>query len=291
LRFWSGSHRKEERAMSRQMTPEEKQQFQAWFPALDVNRAIVTDEATKAYNCIAWTVGVTNAWLWPGGTIQDFDAFYARRGYGRTSSGHIAAWGVSLAEMKHGSTTAPPPLVLWESKCGSSLRIQHGMNELESPSYGRILAYYGRSRLLRSAEEREIEAANGDRLSVELHAQERDRLEQEAGKVDPELKDRFESLFESWKREWDTPYVALSSDPGIRRHTASFGSLVSLGPGILPLVAKALADPSNFFALQLYDALEAREHMRVTIEPDSDAAIEGEQGRALRTVRRYLSAQ
>lgn len=61
--------------MDRPMTPDEKSDFKRWFPNLDVDKAVVTGEISTKYNCLAWTVGVTDKWLWPGAAIADFDTF------------------------------------------------------------------------------------------------------------------------------------------------------------------------------------------------------------------------
>jgi len=41
--------------------------------------------ATKKYNCIAWSLGITSKWLWPGDSLQDFDRFYEQQGFHRLS--------------------------------------------------------------------------------------------------------------------------------------------------------------------------------------------------------------
>jgi hypothetical protein len=46
---------------------------------------------TKTYNCIAWSLGVTDRWLWPVPSgqpvhVRDFDNLFARHGYRRLSS-------------------------------------------------------------------------------------------------------------------------------------------------------------------------------------------------------------
>ena len=79
--------------MSRPLTPAEQQRFKGYFPSLDVTRAGATDNATHVYNCIAWTVGITNAWIWPGPTLASFDAFYSRHGLHRAGNGPVAVWG------------------------------------------------------------------------------------------------------------------------------------------------------------------------------------------------------
>lgn len=43
----------------------------------------VLGPATKIYNCIAWSIGVTDHWVWPGDRIEDFDRLYGQNGYRR----------------------------------------------------------------------------------------------------------------------------------------------------------------------------------------------------------------
>jgi hypothetical protein len=62
-----------------------------------------------------------------------------------------------------------------------------------------------------------------------------------------------------------------------------FRALASLGPKVLPLIVDKLLQPSEFFALQLYDTIERRPNLR---EENRDL---GEQKRALATARRWLS--
>jgi hypothetical protein len=59
--------------MPRQMTAAEKQRFKAYFPGLDVNSAVVTGAPSTVYNCISWTLGFSDRWLWPGNSLADFD--------------------------------------------------------------------------------------------------------------------------------------------------------------------------------------------------------------------------
>ena len=67
--------------MTREMTSDEKKKYKGRFPNLNVNRAVVTGEKTRQYNCISWTVGITTKWIWPGIAISDFDTFYKAQGY------------------------------------------------------------------------------------------------------------------------------------------------------------------------------------------------------------------
>ena len=48
-----------------------------------------------------------------------------------------------------------------------------------------------------------------------------------------------------------------------RAKGSEFENLVKLGPAIIPLVVKKLAEPDNFFAIQLYNALEKDEGVKI----------------------------
>src|SRR5688572_11212891 len=117
------------------MTQVEKARFKGYFPGLDVDLAVVTGELSRVYNCIAWTVGVSNRWLWPGNSLSDFDTFYTGLGFIQANDGPIAAWGHSTSKMTHGSVSGSGHGPRWEPKCGADLRIQHGLAELVGSSY------------------------------------------------------------------------------------------------------------------------------------------------------------
>lgn len=62
-----------------------------------------------------------------------------------------------------------------------------------------------------------------------------------------------------------------------------------MGAQVLPLVVAKLAEPDEFFALQLYDALVGSESLRVDVAPEDEQIFEGEQGRAEKVVKRWLA--
>src|SRR5579863_9826976 len=43
-----------------------------------------------AYNCIAWSLGNTHEWVWPGESVADFDALYGKYGYTRQPGLNLA---------------------------------------------------------------------------------------------------------------------------------------------------------------------------------------------------------
>ena len=78
-------------ALPRKLTAAEKTIFLSSFPLLDVDFTIVTVEPSFNYNCISWSVDVTNIWHWPGSTLANFDSFYAQFNLVRKTKGTLAA--------------------------------------------------------------------------------------------------------------------------------------------------------------------------------------------------------
>ena len=275
--------------MTRSLTPPEKLKFKGWFPNLNVDAAVVTGEATSVYNCISWTVGVTDRWLWPGPTLQQFDTFYRQFGFARANNGPIAAWGNSNSSMTHGSVSGPGHGPRWESKCGPELRIQHGLNELEGSTYGRVLAFYARSLAL-AAPASKVLAVTKKTMKTTLTAKDRAALRILAAEADAGTRRAFQAAFAAWKKTWFQGGLAISSDPHTRTVGREFDALVALGPKILPLVVESLSDPENFLALQLYDTLQSNPQLIVQFEPDDERLLSGEQGRAQEVVKQWLAS-
>jgi len=127
--------------------------IESYFPNLQTWS--VTGPATPygtpgRYNCIAWSVGITDQWIWPGNAVADFDAFYASHGWtvSNTCNREYKMRKVALYannsdpnDCTHGSRETHD--CGWdESKLGSLERIMHIRNELEAGSYGNIIRCY-----------------------------------------------------------------------------------------------------------------------------------------------------
>lgn len=276
--------------MARSMTAAEKQRFYGYFPNLNVNQAIVTDEATPAYNCIASTVGIMNRWLWPGGSLAHFDAYYRGYGFVRSGNGPIAVCGHSRSGMTHGSISGPGHGPRWESKCGGDLRIQHGLNELTGSLYGRIVGFYSKVRTLSAPFAAVAEDIMKEKqVKSYLSLTQKQTLHKQQSEIPAEIRTAFDSAFVAWKDSWFRGGLAVSSDPHTRAVGTEFDGLIALGPMILPLVIGKLADPENFLALQLYDALQSDEKLLVQYEPDDERILDGEQGRSRRIVQAWFA--
>ena len=191
--------------------------------------------------------------------------------------------------MTHGSISGPGHGPRWESKCGSDLRIQHGLGELEGSSYGRVLAFYARSLAL-SAPASKLLQVTKKIVKATLTAKERSTLKSIAAEVDARTKQAFQSAFAAWKKTWFEGGLAISSDPHTRTVGREFDALVALGPKILPLLVERLTEPDNFLALQLYDTLQPSPKLIVQFEPDDERILSGEQGRAQEVVKQWLAS-
>src|SRR5258705_1629996 len=273
-------------SLPRKLTAAEKTSFLSAFPLLDVDFTIVTDEPTGAYNCISWTVGVTNVWHWPGSLFTDCDSFYAKFGLQRKTKGHVAAWGFADNDMTHGCISGPTHGPCWESKCGGWARIQHCLNELNGPAYGHVIAYYTWKIKIVPLP---IYLKKYMKLKKEFTKEEINLLKALIKEIPSEKAKDFEKRFSAWKRIWHTGSHAFSSDPYTRTKTSEFRELKALGREILPLLAGKLMDENNFLALPAFEEL-ANKKFIIRINPADEKVLEGEQGRTFRTVKNYLAS-
>ena len=107
--------------------------------------------------------------------------------------------------------------------------------------------------------------------------------------VNDSIANEFETRFSSWKVTWTAEHSLHLSDPTFVTHSSEFAALVAMGHEVLPLVVNKLTDPENFLALQLFEALEIDAGARIDIDPSDETIFEGEQGRARRTVDRWIA--
>jgi len=124
------------------------------FPKLESSYAVI-GHATKDYNCIAWSLGVTTKWVWPGTATDDFDKLDGQYGFRRMTKldfsvqkgvEKIVLYGKKVdgkmtmthqaRQMKDGT---------WTSKLGEMGLIRHASpDSLDGPDYGYPVAVYYR---------------------------------------------------------------------------------------------------------------------------------------------------
>jgi hypothetical protein len=122
-----------------------------------------------------------------------------------------------------------------------------------------------------------------------LSASQKKALSAEREAIAADLKDAFEKAFKAWKQSWFRGGLAVNSNPQSRAVGEEYDALIALGPEIVPLVVEKLADPENFLALQLYDAMQANDQLVIHFEPDDEGILEGEQGRARHVVHAWFA--
>jgi hypothetical protein len=118
---------------------------------------------------------------------------------------------------------------------------------------------------------------------ITISAAQRARLDAEVARLPADLRERFEKLYQDWKRAWQRFDISIRSDSAAVRDPEEFPALVALGPLILPLVVAKLMDRDEFHALQLYEVLQDRPDLQAT------GRFEDEQRRALEAAHRWLS--
>ncbi|SDE51201.1 DUF7689 domain-containing protein [Riemerella columbipharyngis] len=275
--------------------------YTSFFPKLDTSISRITSISTQCYNCVSWTLGITNEWLWPDGgfllpsekstKLEYFDEFYKKLGYTKTTDikdADVEAWGIDNGVdplyMTHASVRYTPDRTVWESKLGALQRLTHKADDLESDTYGKVRAYYKKSSDVNIKEL--VKGQQTPKFSP-THTQ-YDALLRRLLPMSDEDIDRFNNLYFDWKSEWFTGKYGLSSNPADRRLTPSYQKLKNLGEDIIPLVVgRMLLYNDEFFALQLYNDLQKNPNLKIS---NNHNVLEGEKSKANRTVALYLKS-
>ena len=141
----------------------------SYFPNLTTDDAIQSAPASGVYNCISWSGGISEYWVWPpdeesgywvpGKPLASFDLFYISERYpgcgvfvrGGATSGNSAvdlwatgspgSYNYTHASIKKGADENAHGYD-WESKPGSLMRTFHPRTALSGSSYGNIVEYY-----------------------------------------------------------------------------------------------------------------------------------------------------
>ncbi|MEQ8168257.1 MAG: hypothetical protein ABRQ38_05135 [Candidatus Eremiobacterota bacterium] len=271
--------------LERPMTEDEKVRFHEYFPVLDVDKAVVTDEATPAYNCIAWSGGITDQWIWPPSMYPNltedkaFDKFYASRGFKRAETGELARWSNDQG-ITHGSISGPGHGPRWESKCGGEARIQHGFDELQGEIYGKPDVFY-----TKVSEPKEMP----NKLK-ELSANIKLGIKAKTLQVNPEIKKKFDGLYASWQAFRKDPKVTMSANPADYCKTEAFTEITKMGGSVIPLLMEKISN-GDFFCLQAVGEIA-----KTSRGPERALALSGkevntsEQNKAYNALMKYYNS-
>jgi hypothetical protein len=131
------------------------------LPRLTPDNYRETSPASQEYNCIAWAVGVTDAWWWPTPgrywpadvpreeSLAAFLALFTSLGYSPVSSPAPEPDVEKVALYVVGETPTHAarqlPSGLWTSKLGPALDIEHSTPDaVAGGAYGEVVAVLGR---------------------------------------------------------------------------------------------------------------------------------------------------
>lgn len=135
------------------------QRLSSKFPNLTNKNHSIASPATDNYNCIAWSLGVNDRWMWP----EDLDSFwpsvvaeadeleaviqlYLDRGYDKCESGELEEGYKKVAIYVKEDRLSHAALQLesgrWTSKLGRMQDIEHDTLEaLEGELYGKAAIF------------------------------------------------------------------------------------------------------------------------------------------------------
>jgi len=272
--------------MLRPTTPAEQQRFRGYFQHLNASRPMVTGETSIAYNSVAWALGITDRWLWPGNTLRDFDHFFALSGFRRAAFGNVALWGHNNSLVTHVSVEVPGVEGVWESKCGADLRIRHARRDLAGSTFGQIIAYYAPDQ--NKTVPAMVSNANTALLIAPAEIQ---LLKQEAAAFTRKKALEFGKAFEAWQNSWFAGRHAVCSNTLTRTSCAEYFRLLKMGGEFIPLLALKLTEKENFFAARLLEQLLKKQGAEDLEVDTSQQLLEGEQGRVVRWLQHYLQTR
>lgn len=107
----------------------------------------VQPSGEPAYNCIAWSVGITDDWVWEGSSLSGYNSFYSDYGLVRVpkEAASVAVWSHPVSGITHGARKIGG--IWYESKAGESYRFIHSLNGLNTiksgARYGKPEYFYG----------------------------------------------------------------------------------------------------------------------------------------------------
>lgn len=110
-----------------------------------------------------------------------------------------------------------------------------------------------------------------------------------ADRISAKTARRFYELLEQWENAIHTDMrMMLSSSTMSYKELPEYKALRDMGKEILPLVAKELTNREKFPLLVLYDDLQDDTARIIKYSVNDKMRYEGEQNRAIRTIRKYI---
>lgn len=255
--------------MARRLTASERTTYRQLFPNLGLDRVWVLGEATPRYNCLAWALGRTDAWVWPWGTrnatAAEMTVFLRNQGYQVAFGGPLAVYGPSTIGHAARFTNS------WSSKCGRLLLITHGLTEINGGAYGSLRQQYARRATAQPLGEAP-DVVTGEPDVEPFGENELAALDERVQAVDGTVRAAFEAALDAWMNTWTFQQVPPTNNE-------RFVELLALGDAIAPLLVDKLRDVDQWPAVYPLEYLLPAGLALVFDLEDSQASL-GEQHRA-----------
>ena len=118
---------------------------------------------------------------------------------------------------------------------------------------------------------------------------EKEKIKELASQVPDSIRNRFANLVDKWNFAIDhNPKTRYSASTYSYAGLPEFNSLKSMGEQIIPLIMERLINPSDFYLLVLYEAVQNDSNQKITYKNGDFHILEGEQNRAIRCVKKWL---
>ena len=190
-------------------------------------------------------------------------------------------------------------LLTWDFKSAAELKISQNIYDYLTPLWNRM------NKRVKNGEYT-LEVVDGKSLimkrvsvlsdqppqEIQLSTQEKDAVIKAAEKVSASATSKLNKLFEEWTKERRTNSLTkYSSDTRIYAKLPQFEQMKAMGTEIIPVILEKMLNEKHFPLLVLYDAIQSNDKMKVSYKNGGIETLEGEQNRAIRTIRIWLKEQ
>jgi len=262
----------------------------SFFPNLKADDAIKTAPASATYNCISWSGGITNTWIWPpnpGNPWYDtnpltaFDKFYGNNPSrysgamtytrtGATVDNSVVDLWASGGVYKHASVKKPgndhPHGYDWESKPGGLMRTLHPRYALRGNDYGDVSNYYKPTGTYAGTSSQAIGGLTFEESikrgltileKVDLSGDEKAKQSNLIENIPEKVKQEFNAKYEAWKETWDDPSLIFVSNPRMFTQSKQYEEFLSYSKeqdkAIWPLLFQRYEQGDNLVKEPLID--------------------------------------
>ncbi|KAI0554289.1 hypothetical protein F4679DRAFT_527813 [Xylaria curta] len=225
-----------------------------------------TGQATRTYNCIAWSLENTSQWINPPHDSTDFKKLYEACGYVECSRDEAEVdgyWGynedLKRDVMTHGARQDNGK---WSSKCGSLIRMSHPRFGLEGDGgYGKVVLNFKSAHVPTN-----IPGPKYDAKSVSASSTKLSSIVGHLAAAFPQVSDSFKSNWKAWADSWLLPSKARFQSASDYAIGVEWDALVDMGQSILPMVVHQLSDEQNVFGCLLYNKLQSDASKKISPE-------------------------